>query len=391
MEISMKQRSAEVIGAGLSGLVAANRLAQLGWKVRLHERNHELRMFGAGIWLWESGLKTLETIGAYDAAVAQARVIKEWQIRDGKGRMLMSRLADESDRLLLPPRADLYQALIDCAVKHGVEIVTSSVVTGVRPEGTVTFESGAESSADLVVVADGAYSRVRESILGTKWMDFGADVGIRMLIDEEPGDIKDTLIEYWNGPWRLLYNPCTDGKNYIFLSAPVDEERGRKIPIDKDLWIEKFPHAESLIQRFQESGRWDRLVNVKCRKWTEGRVAIIGDAAHAMPPNLGQAANTAFINAMALAQMVTESDDVSDSLRRWEKQQRPITDHVQWWSYLYGYVLGKWPSVLTTLRSDFVSAISKTEWFDEGLNRGARHVPAGYKAARRLAKPADNR
>jgi 2-polyprenyl-6-methoxyphenol hydroxylase-like FAD-dependent oxidoreductase len=384
----MKQRSAEVIGAGLSGLVAANRLAQLGWKVRLHERNHELRMFGAGIWLWESGLKTLETIGAYDAAVAQARVIKEWQIRDGKGRLLMSRLANESDRLLLPPRADLYQALIDCAIGHGVEIVTSSVVVGVRPEGTVLFESGAESApADLVVVADGAYSRVRESILGTKWMDFGADVGIRMLIDEEPGDIKDTLIEYWNGPWRLLYNPCTDGKNYIFLSAPVDEERGRKIPIDKDLWTEKFPHAESLIQRFQESGRWDRLVNVKCRKWTEGKVAIIGDAAHAMPPNLGQAANTAFINAMALAQMVTGADDIAHTLRDWEKQQRPITDHVQWWSYLYGYVLGKWPAPLQSLRSDFVSAISKTEWFDESLNRGARHVPAGFKAARRLIGP----
>ncbi|MEN3274371.1 MAG: 2-methyl-3-hydroxypyridine 5-carboxylic acid dioxygenase [Massilia sp.] len=381
----MKQRYAEVVGAGLSGLVAANRLAQLGWKVRLHERNHELRMFGAGIWLWESGLKTLEVIGAYEAAVAQARVIKEWQIRDGKGRVLMSRLADQSDRLLLPPRADLYQALIDSAIGHGVEIVTSSVIVGVKPEGRLLFENGTESSvnADLVVVADGAYSRVRESILGTKWMDFGADVGIRMLIDEEPDDIKDTLVEYWNGPWRLLYNPCTDGKNYIFLSAPVDEERGRKIPIDKDLWIEKFPHAEGLIHRFKESGRWDRLVNVKCRKWCEGKVAIIGDAAHAMPPNLGQAANTAFINAMALAQMVTEADDVAAILPQWEKQQRPVTDHVQWWSYLYGYVLGKWPTGLQTLRSDFVSAVSKTEWFDESLNRGARFVPAGYRASRK--------
>jgi 2-polyprenyl-6-methoxyphenol hydroxylase-like FAD-dependent oxidoreductase len=375
----MKQRTAEIVGAGLSGLVAANRLAQLGWKVRIHERNHELRMFGAGIWLWESGLKTLETIGAYEAAVANARAIKDWQIRDGKGRILMSRLANDSDRLLLPPRADLYQALIDQAIEHGVEIVTSSVVIGAKPDGGVVFENGSETSADLVVVADGAYSRVRESILGTKWMDFGAQVGIRMLIDEQAGDINDTLIEYWNGPWRLLYNPCTDGKNYIFLSAPVDEERGRQIPIDKSLWTEKFPHAADLIQRFQESGRWDRLVNVKCRKWHEGRVAIIGDAAHAMPPNLGQAANTAFINAMALAKMVTESDDIPGTLRRWEEQQRSITNHVQWWSYLYGFVLGNWPTSLQTLRSDFVCAISKTEWFDESLNRGARHIPAGYE------------
>lgn len=374
------QRTVEIVGAGLSGLVAANRFAQLGWKVRIHERNSELRMFGAGIWLWESGLKTLETIGAYDAAVENARAIAEWQIRDGKGRVLMSRFANNSDRLLLPPRADLYQALIDQAVKQGVDIVTSSVAIGATPDGTVTFEDGKTLKADLVIVADGAYSRVRESILGTSWMDFGSQVGIRMLIDHMPGDITDTLIEYWNGPWRLLYNPCTDGKNYIFLSAPVNEERGRRIPIDQELWIEQFPHAEGLIRRFEEAGRWDRLVNVKCRKWHEGKVAIIGDAAHAMPPNLGQAANTAFINVMALAKIATEASDVPSSLARWEAEQRSITNHVQWWSYLYGFVLGNWPKSLQTLRSDILAAISKTEWFDESLNRGARHVPPGYIA-----------
>jgi 2-polyprenyl-6-methoxyphenol hydroxylase-like FAD-dependent oxidoreductase len=387
----MTQRTVEIIGAGLSGLVAANRFAQLGWKVRIHERNHELRMFGAGIWLWESGLKTLEIIGAYEQAVKRARSIREWQIRDHKGSVLMSRLAHSEDRLLLPPRADLYQALIDRAVAQGVEIFTSSQAISVSPDGTTIFEGGATRNADLVIVADGAYSRLRESILGTKWMDFGSEIGIRMLIDEEPGDDRDTLIEYWNGPWRLLYNPCTDGRNYIFLSAPVGDERARKLPIDRALWTEKFPHAAGLIRRFQPDSRWDRLVNVKCRKWSEGRVAIVGDAAHAMPPNLGQAANTAFINVMALAEMANTSEgeqNLPGTLRAWEAQQRSITNHVQWWSYLYGYVLGKWPTPLKTLRSDVIRALSKTEWFDESLNRGARHIPAGFE---QLTTPAAER
>lgn len=377
----MSKRSVEIVGAGLAGLVAANRLAQLGWRVRLHERNPDLRMFGAGIWLWESGLKTLETVGAFDAAVARARSIREWQIQDHRGRVLMSRLTTAQDRLLLPPRADLYQALIDQAQRHGVEIVTSSLVTGVSPEGRIHFEKGADLSADLVVVADGAHSRLRESILCTHWIDYGIEAGIRMLIDAKPGDITDTLIEYWNGPWRLLYNPCTDGKNYIFLSAPVHDARARKIPIDVDLWKSKFPQVAELVDRCEVDSRWDRLVNVRCSKWTEGRVAIIGDAAHAMPPNLGQAANTAFINAMALASIVTSGADIPQSLKTWEAEQRSISDHVQWWSYLYGFVLGKWPNSLLTLRSDVVSAIARTEWFDESLNRGARHVPAGYRRA----------
>lgn len=383
----MKQRRAEIAGAGLSGLALAARLAQLGWRVRLHERSSDLRMFGAGIWLWENGLKSLELLGAYDAATARARVIKEWRIADGRGNVLMSRPMTATDRLLLPPRADLYQALIDRVRDLGVEIRTSSVAVGARPEGVLVLESGEECPADLVVAADGAYSRLRESILGTRWMDFGIEAGIRMLIAHREGDPEDIITEYWNGPLRLLYNPCTDGENYIFLSAPVDNERGRRIPVDRSFWTENFPGAADLIARFAEAGRWDRIVNVTCRRWSEGRVAILGDAAHAMPPNLGQAANMAFTNAMALALTVTEGADIPEALAEWEKRQRPLTEHVQRWSYVYGYVLGKWPKSLLALRSDLLRAIAKTEWFEDGLNRGARTVPAGYRAGAPTPSP----
>jgi len=372
-------KTVEIAGAGLSGLAAAVRFAQLGWRVSLHERSADLRMFGAGIWLWESGLKTLKLLGAYDQATARARVIDQWRIADGRGRTLMTRQMVPGDGMLLPPRADLYQALIDQAMALGVEIHTSSVCTGVKPEGILQIEGGIERRADLVIIADGAYSRLRESILCTAWMDFGIEAGIRMMIDHAPGDSPDIITEYWDGPFRLLYNPCTDGQTYIFLSVPVADKRARVLPVDKDAWRARFPAVEGLIGRLTEAGRWDRLVNVRCSKWSEGHVAIIGDAAHAMPPNLGQAANTAFINAMALAQTVNTAGDIPSALQDWETRQRPITNNVQWWSYLYGFVIGRWPAGLLPLRNDFVRFISKTEWFDEGLNRGARYTPAGYE------------
>jgi 2-polyprenyl-6-methoxyphenol hydroxylase-like FAD-dependent oxidoreductase len=375
----MKKRTAEIAGAGLSGLSLATRLAQLGWQVCLHERSSDLRMFGAGIWLWENGLKSLKILGAYEAATRRAKVIKEWRIADQMDNILLTRPMTNDDRMLLPPRADLYQALIDRALELGVEIKTSSVAVSARPEGILVMENGEERRADLVVAADGAYSRLRESILGTRWMDFGIECGIRMLIRHQEGDPEDIVTEYWNGPWRLLYNPCTDGENYIFLSAPIEDERGRKLPVDRDLWREKFPNAADLIDRFAEAGRWDRIVNVTCRHWSDGHVAIIGDAAHAMPPNLGQAANMAFTNAMALAMAVSRSNDVPQALQSWEKQQRPLTDHVQRWSYVYGYVIGKWPSAFMSLRSDLLRSLAKTQWFENGLNRGARHIPAGYQ------------
>ena len=374
-------RSIEIAGAGLSGLVTATRFAQLGWRVSLHERSADLRMFGAGIWLWESGLKTLSVLGAFERATHRARTIKEWRVADHHGNTLVSRPMTSTDRMLLPPRADLYQSLIDRAVALGVEIHTSSVVSAVRPEGVLVLEGGTERRADLVVIANGTHSQLREALNCTAWIDYGMEAGIRMLIDKGPDDPTDVITEYWHGPWRLLFNPCTEAQNYIFLSAPVSDERARKLPVNRELWKEKFPTASGLVDRFQEAGRWDRLINVRCRQWSEGRVAIVGDAAHGMPPNLGQAANTAFINAMALAKDVNEATDIPAALRAWETRQRPLTDHVQWWSYLYGFVIGKWPANLLSLRNDFLRSIARTEWLENGISRGARHVPDGFVSA----------
>jgi 2-polyprenyl-6-methoxyphenol hydroxylase-like FAD-dependent oxidoreductase len=372
-------RTAEIAGAGLSGLVLASRLAQLGWKVRLHERNSELRMFGAGIWIWESGLRTLETLGAFDQATARARSIAEWRIAAPDGRVLMSRRTTPEDRLLLPPRADLYEALITQAQGFGVDIVTSSLAIGASPDGRLQMENGAEYRADLVVAADGAYSRLRESIFSTSWMDFGTEAGIRMMIEREDGDPDDTIIEYWHGRRRLLYNPCTDGQDYIFLSAPVSDERASRMPVDRDLWRTEFPKAAHLVDRFAEASRWDRLVNVRCRHWSQGHVAVIGDAAHAMPPNLGQAANTAFINAMALAMTLELEKDIPTALATWERENRALTDHVQWWSYIYGFVVGKCPERMDGVRARLLRSVSGTRRFQNGLNKGARHVPAGAR------------
>ena len=380
----MKSRHAEVAGACLSGLMAATRLAQHGWNVRLHERSSELRMFGAGIWLWENGLRSLEAAGALEAAVARAMVIKEWRIANEHGKILFTRPMTADDRLLLPPRADLYEALIQRAEQSGVDIVTSSVATSVRPEGVLELESGRENQADLVVVADGAFSRLRESLLCTASIDYGIEAGIRMLIDRSPGDPDDLITEYWNDKWRLLYNPCTDGQDYIFLSAPVSDERARRSPIDRDLWREKFPVVADVIDRFTEASRWDRLVNVRCRTWSAGRVVILGDAAHAMPPNLGQAANMAFTNAVSLAAAVSADSDIERALRDWERKERPLTEHVQRFSYYYGFFLGKWPKGFLALRDDVLRVLGSSSWFEQALNRGMRHLPAGVQA---LASP----
>jgi 2-polyprenyl-6-methoxyphenol hydroxylase-like FAD-dependent oxidoreductase len=355
--------------------MVATRLAQLDWSVRVHERASDLRMFGAGIWLWENGLRSLEAAGALESATARAQVMKEWRIADEVGETLYSRSFSTADRLLIPPRADLYESLICRAQEAGVDIVTNSVVVGARPEGILELENGDNLSADLVVAADGAFSRTRESVFCTGSIEYSDDSGIRMLIERTPGYPDDIVTEYWNGRSRLLYNPCTAGEDYVFVGAPVSDERARQIPINRELWRSRFPVMSDVIDRFVEAGRWDRLLTVRCRSWSLGKVVVVGDAAHAMEPNLGQAANMAFTNALSLARCVTRTRDIPSALQDWERQERPLTDHVQRLSRYYGFVVSRWPDALLTLRRDVLRVLGLSEWFDETFNRGARHDP----------------
>lgn len=372
-----KARHAEIAGAGLGGLAVGIALAQRGWRVRIHERSAELRMFGAGIWLWENGLRSLAALGVEEAATRRAKRIETLVARDQDGKALMHRVFGAADRMLLPPRADLYDALIARATELDVDVVASSVIVGGHPRGELEDEDGKVWKADLVVAADGVFSRVRESMLLTQRVDYLDEGYTRLLIPRRDGDPATEITEYWSGSRRLLYDPCTDEVNYVCLCCNVDDEAGRRVPVDKESWLESFPHLGGILERIDEVGRWDRAMRVTCRAWSRGRAAVVGDAAHAQPPNLGQGANLTFQNALSLAAYLDRHHDVPTALRGWERAERPLTDHVQRWTDLYGRVASAWPDRFAARRSQVLEFATRVPWVAKQLNKAARHVPVG--------------
>lgn len=373
----MRARHAEIAGAGLGGLAVGIALAQRGWTVRIHERSDELRMFGAGIWLWENGLTSLAALGVDKEATRRARAIKTFAIKDHHGTKLMGREFTGRDRMMLPPRADLYDALINRAQQIGVDIKTSSLVVGAATAGELELDDGTVHKADLVVAADGAFSRVRETLLLTRRIDYLDEGYIRLLIRRTDEDPPTEITEHWNGSRRLLYDPCTEELNYICLCCNVDDEAGRAVPVNKASWLESFPHLETTIARIDEIGRWDRGMMVHCRAWSRGHAVVVGDAAHAQPPNLGQGANLSFQNAVSLAAYLDGADDVPAALARWERKERPLTDHVQRWTGLYGRAASAWPERFAHRRSQVLEMAARIPWVDRQLNKAARHVPVG--------------
>lgn len=348
----MSQRHAEIAGAGFAGLTAACALAQRGWSVRVHERADRLRTTGAGIYIYENGLRVLEAVGAYAAAVDGANPAHMREVRDERNRLISVHRWDASARAFSIVRQRVINALAAAATRAGVEIVTGSQVVLATAAGELMLADGRRPKADLVIGADGSNSRVRDSLGLLARRRQLPDGAIRLLIDktaqERASEEGRKTVEYWSGSRRLLYTPCSDTDIYIAMTMLDTDAPARRVPVDKAEWTRAFPRLAPLIERLGDDGRYDRFEVIRLRRWSAGKVALIGDAAHALPPNLGQGGGFAMMNALSLAVYLDRHADVGQALARWERHERPRTEHIQRLSVLYGLPT-TWPPFARTL------------------------------------------
>jgi 2-polyprenyl-6-methoxyphenol hydroxylase-like FAD-dependent oxidoreductase len=370
------KRHAEIAGAGFAGLTAACALAQRGWSVRVHERGQRLRTTGAGIYIYENGLRVLAAVGAYAAAIEGAPFAHTREVRDDRNRVI-SVHRWEGSRVFSIVRQTVINALAAAAERAGVEIVTGSVAAAAGADGELVLADGRTLKADLIVGADGSNSAVREAV-GLLWKrKFLVDGATRLLISkteqERLAADAGTTVEYWSGTRRVLYTPCSENDVYIALTMLDRDETAKATPVRKDAWKRWFPHLEPLIERFGEQGRYDRFDLIKLRRWSAGRVALVGDAAHAQPPNIGQGGGCAMMNALSLAVHLERHADVSAALAAWEKNERPITEHAQRISYLLGLPT-TWPPLLRAIALGWAG---RSKWLVRQRTKAALHRPTG--------------
>ena len=370
------QRHAEIAGAGFAGLTAACALAQRGWSVRVHERGQRLRTTGAGIYIYENGLRVLAAVGAHDDAIKGAHFAHTREVRDDRNR-LISVHHWQGSRVFSIVRQTVINALAAAAQHAGAEIVTGSIAAGASAQGELVLADGRRLKADLIIGADGSNSAVRDAVGLLSKRKYLVDGATRLLIakteQERLAADGGTTVEYWSDTRRVLYTPCSETDIYIALTMLDGDEIGKATPVRRDAWKGWFPHLAPLIDRFGEQGRYDRFDLIKLRRWSAGRVAIIGDAAHALPPNIGQGGGCAMMNALSLAVHLERNADLPAALERWERNERPITEHAQRISYLLGLPT-TWPPVLRTLALGWAG---RSKWLVEQRTKTALHRPTG--------------
>ena len=316
-----------VCGAATGGCSAALFLARGGANVTLVERVAQPRAIGAGIALAENGIAVLESLGL-SGIMKAGRPATDARIVDTSGRTLLAP-GGKQPLAVMVRRSTLQSMLLDAVAgeprincRFGVEL------TSATPSGQVTLSSGELLQADLVIGADGVHSRVREC------GDFGATVrrGIRYVRMLVPGDVG-TGVEAWTSA-GLFGAFGVDGGTYAFASCGTAECRAaleaRDLDAFRSTWQSAYAQSAPVLAglRSFDDLLQNEVVKVDCRRWFDGRLALVGDAAHAMAPNVGQGANSALVDTAVLYQELSRASSVADALNAWQKRRQPAVRRV---------------------------------------------------------------
>lgn len=344
-------RHAEVAGGGIGGLSVATMLARSGWTVRVHERAPEIREAGTGIFLKNNAVEVLEEAGMFEELERRAFRLERSVTVDSRGNVTGTRPLQGTGRLFATARENVIQSLYDSALAAGVEVVLDSPVASADPAGALVLESGTRLEADLVVAADGVNSRVRESL--------GVDCTVRllptvinryMLQTREVSETPD-MVEHWSGRYRVATAPCGENLTYAFQVYPEADRAAAAAPADMSAWREAFPRLHRLFDLMAEQRPISsNYLVVRTSPWQRGRVAIVGDSAHGMPPTLGQGAGLTVMNGRALVAVLDRAESVEAALPVWEQAVRGIADSTQRWAMRYDRITRSWPRPLRFLR-----------------------------------------
>lgn len=331
-----------VVGCGVAGMAVSILLARGGHTVTIYEEFETPHPVGAGLTLQPAGLVALRALGLDEAVLASGARLERLYGDTHRGKAVMDlRYTDHRPDAhgVGIQRAALFQILYEATLAAGVDIRAGTAVQAIadHPVAPAVHVAAGAHTADLVLVANGSDTALRPSA-GRPRRDrpykWGALWGV---VPPPAGWPMNELLNRYVGagvmigalPVGRLPGQGPEGDRLTFFwSLPVaewDDHRAR--PFDE--WTAAvtgwWPDIAPVLEGF--TGHDDltlaRYRDAVVRPVGGQRIGLLGDAAHAMSPQLGQGANLALLDAMVLSQEVAEREDVTAALRAYEKRRRP--------------------------------------------------------------------
>lgn len=353
-----------VVGAGMGGLAAAIALRRGGHAVEVFERSPELKEAASGVTLWPNGTLALQRLGVLDAVRPSASPLARLHLRRWDGLPLM---AIPTEMFTTPAlgvhRSRLHAALLGALPRSSIHLDSACAGVDETPDGVV-LKGAAHGRFDLVVAADGARSTLRALVCGEdapRYQGYTVYRGVAAL-DRAPLP-SGVFSETWGPGARFGLFRMEPGLWCWY--AAVNRAEGPTTPPEArraDL-LRAFatwsPAIRSVITATGEILQNDAYCRAPAARWSRGRVVLIGDAAHPMPPNLGQGACTTLEDAVLLGDLLAGTDDYPRALERFEAQRRGRVYGIAARSARIG-ALGQWERL--SLARDAVTRLVPGRW-----------------------------
>jgi len=333
-----------IAGAGIGGLALACGLQKAELKFEVFERAPTLSPVGAGILLQPNAMAALSHLGL-DSKVAQAG----HQLRRGTGETLSGTVLHSTplDGFETPTvamrRASLQSVLLQTIGSDHVHTNKRFDHYEQDQEGvTAFFSDGSTARGTLLVGADGLRSAVRSQLVGPAPLRYAGYTSWRGIAPIAPLTPADEIFEVWGPGLRFGIVPIAPDQTYWFAVANAPE--GETSPDPRSDVLARFADFGERAQKLVAATPTDQILRMDIhdrlpiRSWSEGRVVLMGDAAHPCTPNLGQGGCMAIEDAVLLAHFFTKTATYQDAIRRYETRRIPRTAAIVKESWNFGRV-----------------------------------------------------
>ena len=383
--MSDSQQPIVIAGGGIGGLATALGLAQKGFASIVLERSPELAEIGAGIQLGPNAFHAFDYLGVGDAARAMAVYIDKLRLMDAmSGDEIMHIPLDEAFRArfknpyAVVHRGDLYRVFLKaCQDSDLITLRTNAEVVGYEQDGTsatALLADGERVTGRAVIGADGLRSNVRKQLVGDGEPRVSGHTTYRSVIptDQMPEDLRWNAAALWAGPkCHIVHYPLSDWKCFNLVvtyhnDAP-EPVAGKPVPVEE---VRRgFEHIHERPRQIIEKGQnwklWVLCDRDPVQTWVDGRVALLGDAAHPMLQYFAQGACMAMEDAVCLSgEMERTGGDIERALPAYQEKRVVRTARVQLQSRWIGENIYHPAGAHAELRNTIMRAKTPDEWYD---------------------------
>jgi len=327
-----------VVGGGIAGLTLATALHQRGFTADLIEHSPFWQAVGAGIAVQPNGIRILRALGLGPAIEQAGTVIRRWDFCDQQGEVLcetdLEGLWGDVGPFIGIARTRLQQVLLAGAAAVPARLDTSIIsLTQDEHRVSVEFSDGSAGDYDLVVGADGIASSVRQLTLSMTPPVYAGQMVWRSLAPICPRGLAKVQFLLGDG---CFFGLCPVGNGHTYGFGNVAEPRFHDaVQGRRERLRGRFAAFGGIVQEYLAALELDEEIHCSPIEWVEqdvwqsGRVVLIGDAAHASSPMMGQGGCLAMEDAYVLAEILRSADSVEGALDTYVSRRKPRVNWVQ--------------------------------------------------------------